>query len=375
MITMPSPPTVTPSISTSVGVGLKSRLASLNGWRIGTTRSTPSSVSKCSGSMGRSSPITPISVTSVPCDRCALKPISATARTTASIDSCGAPWRITTIMSADSSRTPNALQEVGQVVRQRGLELEPRAGCRVAEAEPRRVQELPIQPGDARPVHGVARDGVPDRGEVDADLVRSSGADACLDQREPAQSLQDADVRRRVAARVRDGHPFAVARVPSDRRFYPGLVEPRLPDDEREVALQNAAGGPLSLEVAQRRVGPGDNHQPRRVAIQPVDEPGTVDLPDAQPGVEREEGVDERPGWVAGRRVHDKPGRLVDDEDGVVAVDEPERDRLGLERGPGGGRQLDLDGLAALQTPRRLRHDLANPHEPLVGQARDLAAA
>ena len=66
------PPTSTPRTSMTVFSGWKSRLASLNGWRMRTTCSTPGSISKLCDWMGRSSPTTPMMVRSVPCDRCAL---------------------------------------------------------------------------------------------------------------------------------------------------------------------------------------------------------------------------------------------------------------------------------------------------------------
>ena len=60
-----------------------------------------------------------------------------------------------------------------------------------------------------------------------------------------------------------------------------------------------------------------------------------------------------RPAPVAGARMHDEPGRLVDDEQRVVLVDDRERDRL--RRGCGGvglGVRVHDDALAAANMVR-----------------------
>ena len=55
--------------------------------------------------------------------------------------------------------------------------------------------------------------------------------------------------------------------------------------------------------------------------------PGRVALADAgDVGEAGEQAVDQRAVAVAGARVHDQPGRLVDHDDGVVDVDDPELD-------------------------------------------------
>ncbi len=66
------PPISTPRTLMTVFSGWKSREASLNGWRMRTTCSTPVSISKLCGWTGRLSPTTPMMVRSVPWDRCAL---------------------------------------------------------------------------------------------------------------------------------------------------------------------------------------------------------------------------------------------------------------------------------------------------------------
>jgi hypothetical protein len=91
------------------------------------------------------------------------------------------------------------------------------------------------------------------------------------------------------------------------------------------------------------------------------------------PGRDAEERVDERPRLPPGSRVHRETGGLVDDEEVLVLVGEPERDLLAFER----PRQLwlDLELIAgreavALGTRGAADGDLAGLDQPLGGGPR-----
>jgi hypothetical protein len=87
-------------------------------------------------------------------------------------------------------------------------------------------------------------------------------------------------------------------------------------------------------------------------------------VPVACPGEER---LHQRPARVAGRGVDDDPGRLVDDEEVLVLVGDPERHLLRLQRS-GGRRRLELDRLAARE-PVALGARLAvDQHRALLEQ-------
>jgi hypothetical protein len=71
----------------------------------------------------------------------------------------------------------------------------------------------------------------------------------------------------------------------------------------------------------------GDHQEPARVAVEAVDDAGPCDARDAAVVVAaRAERVDERPAPVAGRRVDHEAGRLVDDQQVLVLVDDVDRD-------------------------------------------------
>ena len=151
-------------------------------------------------------------------------------------------------------------------------------------------------------------------------------------------------------------------RVAPDRRLDPTDGRRDAPGDEGLVRLADSARLELGHERLLRRVVLGDHQQAARVAVEPVDDAGPRDPGDAavlrstRPGQQR---VHERVAVVmAGRRMDDETGRLVDDEQVVVLVDDPERD---VRR----GRQIERDGLRDVET-----HLGARRHEG-VGADRD----
>ena len=73
-----------------------------------------------------------------------------------------------------------------------------------------------------------------------------------------------------------------------------------------------------------------DDQQARGVAVEPVDDPRPVLAGDGRERVVVElEGVDQRAGPVPLGRVGDHAGRLVDDGERLVLVDDLDRDVLG----------------------------------------------
>src|SRR5207253_10966601 len=90
----------------------------------------------------------------------------------------------------------------------------------MGERETRRMQELALEPEiSCDPVDPVARNGEVDRGEVDADLVRSAGLEPDAEERMAGQELLELEVRH---GRARRGGVQGVAKpvvpVASDRR-------------------------------------------------------------------------------------------------------------------------------------------------------------
>jgi hypothetical protein len=83
-----------------------------------------------------------------------------------------------------------------------------------------------------------------------------------------------------------------------------------------------------------------------------VHDPGPLRIAAGDAAVE--EALDERAGGVPGTRVDDQPGRLVDDEQVLVLVGDPQVERLLLQLGRGEDSGVELD-LFATGQPVALR--------------------
>ena len=125
------------------------------------------------------------------------------------------------------------------------------------------------------------------------------------------------------AARARARrHLLAVRRIAADRRVDapPGLHHA---PDQRDVFLLDLAVVKLPRQLLVRRVVLGDHHQPGRAAVEAMHDAGPLLAADAAEVVDVvEQRVDQRAAGVAGRRMHDHAGRLVDDDQVVVLIED-----------------------------------------------------
>ena len=123
------------------------------------------------------------------------------------------------------------------------------AGDRVREREPRRVQELPLEPVQtARPVLAVAADRMADRRHVDADLVRAPGVQHDPQQRRVPAAPLELEVRARLARLGRCRSTSASGRGGggrSARRSSPCRAG-GLAVDERQVLASQRCAAPAA---------------------------------------------------------------------------------------------------------------------------------
>jgi hypothetical protein len=106
--------------------------------------------------------------------------------------------------------------------------------------------------------------------------------------------------------------------------------------DHRQVLLPDAAGEPVLLHPRVRLGGRAHDDETGRVPVQSREDAWLCPVPIAQVP---EDGVQQRAGPVPVRGVHHLSGRLVEDEEPVVLVDD---------------RQGAVLGLRTLASPRRL---------------------
>ena len=125
-------------------------------------------------------------------------------------------------------------------------------------------------------VRGVADDGVIDRGEVDADLVRAAGFDVDVEEREFIEPLPNFPKAEGVAAVGGDSHLGAVPPVAGDRAVDGPFVLTRTAVDECDVGLLNGALAELVGEGFVSLFVFGDEDEAGGVFVEPVDDADAV---------------------------------------------------------------------------------------------------
>jgi hypothetical protein len=228
--------------------------------------------------------------------------------------------------------------------------------------------------GCGKASRAACRNWMPDREQVRSDLVRAAGLEAHAQQRVVRQRALDLEVRDRLARLVGVGRdPSADAPVATERRVDSAAPRRRAALDEREVLAHELARRQQPLQRRVDRLGAGDDQQPRRVAVEPVHDPGALGvLPTRDPPRER---LRQRPAAVPARRMHDDARGLVD-HDQVLVLPRDRVRRLAHRRG---GRRraglLHAHQLAARQRQPLRPHGAVDGHvaavdQPLRGGAR-----
>jgi hypothetical protein len=118
------------------------------------------------------------------------------------------------------------------------------------------------------------------------------------------------------------------------------------------------------------------HHHAAGVLVEAVDDAGAQLAADAgQIGAVGEQGVDQGAARVSGRRMDDQAGRLVDDDQVRILVEDGQRDRLGGELDRRRRTQPDLDPVAVAELGARLVDGGAVQADvPLLDQPLDLGA-
>ena len=111
-----------------------------------------------------------------------------------------------------------------------------------------------------------------------------------------------------------DGDLLAVGRRAGERGVDRAVRGPRHAADDRQIEAVDAVGGELPGKPFVGDVGLGHHQQPRRVLVDAVDDARPGDPADARQRAAAmvEQGVDQRAVGIAGGRVDDQPGGLVD---------------------------------------------------------------
>ena len=135
--------------------------------------------------------------------------------------------------------------------------------------------------------------------------------------------------------------------------------------------------GELRREAAMGAVGLCHDEEPARVLVEPVHDPRPLNAADAGEALAAmgDERVDQCAAVMAGGRMDDEPGRLVDHDELLVLMDDAERDRLALRLGRRRSRDFEHDLGARLHPRRGLADHRAGDPDPPVAHQRLQAAA
>jgi hypothetical protein len=239
------------------------------------------------------------------------------------------------------------LQRAGEVGRERRGDVDRGTREGMSEGETRRMEELPRKPQVSRDaVDRVTGDGKVDGGEMDADLVRPAGLEPDAEERVGRQEFLELEVRDGPAGRVRvERVAQAIVPVTADWGVDRPAPRPRPAGDEREILPRQR---PTAYKPLQPLVGllrARHDEQPRRVAVETVDDAGAILLPALCAG--RGESLRERASGVSGGGMDHHAGGLVDDQEVLVRIRDGELGRRGGRLRRSRYRRLDLDLLSA----------------------------
>lgn len=178
-------------------------------------------------------------------------------------------------------------------------------------------------------IEGITQHGVAFRGHVNANLVGSSGGERALEKCRPVAPAAPSPVagKSRLAARHDDCHALAVAGVAPDGAGDVTGWRKQAPPDKGDVLPGDAAGGERRRESDVGLVGLGNDHQTAGILVEAVNDAGACLSADAGKGVPAvgQQCMDEGSTGMTGARVDHESGRLVDDEQVLVLMDDDQR--------------------------------------------------
>ena len=210
----------------------------------------------------------------------------------------------------------------------------------------------PLAPGWGAPppaaVEGIADDRVAAARHVHPNLVGAPGSQAAFDEAgEGTEGAAHGIAGERRLAAPNHRHLLAIGRAAANGADDLAPARRGHAPDHGVVGPFDGAVGEPDGEAAMGRLGLGHHHETAGVLVQAVHDAGAADPADARKTVRAmgEQGVDQGTVPVAGRRMDDQAGRLVDHDDVVVFVGDGKLHGLGLGHGRRGRRDLDREPL------------------------------
>ncbi len=219
---------------------------------------------------------------------------------------------------------------------------------RVAECQSRGMKGLargdPLQglgppasdPGDpsaASPgVDRVTHDRVPHVLQMHSDLMGAAGMELQPKQVDHVEPGHHRSVGAGLTALRRHTHSLSVALASGDRRLDADRTVVQMAPREGRIAPMHPTRRDGGTELPVGEIGLGNDHEARRVPIEPMDDSRPPFGTSGQCGPPRHQGVDQGVIPMTGRRVNYQAGGLIDDGKVLVFENKSERNCGRLER-------------------------------------------
>ncbi len=221
-------------------------------------------------------------------------------------------------------------------------------------------------------VRPIADQRMSERGQVNADLVRAAGLEAAGEQRAVAETLAHLIARDGCFAGRDDRHRRAPDRMTADRRVDRATMDD-VSGGERQIFAVDALCLQLAHKLCLGDLGLGHDQEAAGIFVQAMHDARASDTGELRRVVQQR--VGKRAVAVAGSRMNDQPGRLVDDEDCFVLMHDLQRQRLRRKKSGGGfGQRVHQDPLAAADLAARIRGRTGKQHAAGVYPGPDAAA-
>ena len=157
---------------------------------------------------------------------------------------------------------------------------------------------------------------------MNADLMGSAGFKLYFDQRMGGQSLVNSVVRHGGFAIGANRKPFAVTAMAADRKID-GASPGQGALNQRKILAMDAMVLKLFDQTLMGLDGPCHHQKSAGIFVDAMHDPGSWHL--VERGIVMQQRILERPVMVPCRRVDDQTLRLVDHDQGLILVDDVER--------------------------------------------------
>lgn len=247
------------------------------------------------------------------------------------------------------------------------MELYTLAGLRMCEGELFGVQKVPSEVANVRAqfcvlnrvvaagaVHFVGNNRVLDPREMHANLVGAACLQLDVEQRKTIEPPVDAIQRQRAATATQNRHARPIRRVTRKRLIDAARIRRDSSMDQRDIRLEHRTRAKLIRKILERGIRLRNDQQPRRIAIESMNNPGPHVACVRQLLEMICECIGERAGVDSRRRMHDKTGGFVYDEERLIFVDDVDRYRFRSETRHRRRDELDFDVVMFAKLVRRL---------------------